>query len=155
MMELVTPEEVEGIKCIEVIPGECEEILNKIVPEIIDLIKRVDKINKKSKCLGLAAPQVGIKKKFFVKYIWNGLYKTYFNGWYINNGSSRVMNKEGCYSYNVGRDYWTAKRWKSIIFFHDVFEEGKLIPHKTKFKGLDGFVIQHECDHLIGRTIFT
>jgi peptide deformylase len=154
-MELIESEKIENIVCEDVRENEVEEILNDKIPNIIKLIKEFNK-NKEYFCVGLAAPQVGDFRKYFVRFK-NNTYFVFFNAWYINNNSSRMQSKEGCFSYDLGKRINNIRRWKKIILFCDEWQEKEKVflrKKKLKLSGEDAIVIQHETDHLYGRTIF-
>lgn len=151
MLKLVNSSEVEDIVCDKVKPEEVDNILNNLVPQFVEMIKSLT--TEKTECLGIAAIQVGINKKFFVLAEGekgNRIYNTYFNGYYFNNGSSITKSTEGCYSYNLGKNPNTVRRWKGIHLFHDEWDlVAKTFKEKQKkrFTGLMSFAVQHEVDH--------
>ena len=105
--------------------------------------------------VGLAAPQVGLKKRFFI------IGETpFYNPWWIHEGSSRVRNQEGCLNYADGKIYKEVKRFKSIKFFWETWDGEKFVKHESKAKGLEAVKIQHEVQHMgngsgkLGTTIF-
>lgn len=166
-MELVKSSQVENILCLPVQENEVEEIIYHIVPGIIELIRRIER-QSKGKCAGLAAPQVGIRKKFFVRYnrskydITKDEYRVYFNSYYIKKSDKTTMSLEGCYSYDSGKKQNYIKRYKRIIFFGyewDI-EQKKLIKFKRKIDNWEAIVLQHEIDHCgngdgqLSKTIF-
>jgi len=161
-MKLIELDKIEDVVCKEVKEKEVIEIIENIVPEIIEFIRLLNKkLKKKNIVYGLSAIQVGIFKKFFIRYYGchegKNIYDIYFNGLYINNNSSRFQSKEGCFSYNFGKTMAVVKRWKKITLFHDEWNYSENKFHrkqKKKFSGLDSIVIQHEVDHQNGITIF-
>ena len=110
---------------------------------------------------GLAAPQIGLKKKFFVlrDEVGEEGYSVYYNSKYFKNGS-KTTTHEGCLSYKLGKIYNEVKRWKGVTSKYDVNKDGKLVPMRKSFTGLRAIGIQHETDHCgngegkLGRTIF-
>ncbi len=92
--------------------------------------------------VGLAAPQIGISKRFFL-----ALEKMYINPTIVERSEEVFVGVEGCYSceenknYNVTRNVWIVLEWQ---------DRGKNW-HKKKFTGFAAEVIQHEYDHLIGK----
>lgn len=156
-MKLIESDKIENIVCKDVEENEVMDIINNKVPEIANFIIDLNKKLKGIICMGLAAIQVGDFRKYFVRYYNKNSWIVFFNCKYINNCSSRIQSKEGCFSYNLGRDINTVRRWKSIILFHDLWipEKKKFLrKQKVKFKGEDAIVIQHETDHLHNHTIF-
>lgn len=157
-IELIESDKIENITCKDVEGNEVKDILDNIIP---DIIKFIEDLNKKSKkgmiCMGLAAPQWGDFRKYFIRYYGENNYKVYFNCRYINNHSSKMKSKEGCFSYNLGNKMNIVRRWKSVILFYDIWLEKEnrfLKRQKTIFRGKDSIVIQHETNHLYGITIF-
>ena len=148
-VSLVSSEEVEGIKCEEVLPEEVEHIIDAIVPQMKGILK-VEEHG-----IGLAAPQVGIKKKFFIA--WDQEAKDwlpYFNAFYVKASDSRVKMSEGCLSYKSGNSK-VIKRYKSIKLIHDEWDGKNLTRKRKTLRGIPAIVMQHECDHLRGVTIYT
>lgn len=153
-MELVKSREVENIICLPVKENEVEEIVYKIVPGIIELIERIER-QTKSRCAGLAAPQVGIKKKFLVRKqnrrvnISKIIYSIYFNSKYKNKSDKRTKSLEGCYSYNMGKKQNYVDRWKRIMFhgYEWNIKQKKLTPVKMRLSGWEAIIMQHEIDH--------
>lgn len=144
-MELALPEIVEGAICSDVLESEISEILEKTAPEMIELLKTQEG-------KGLAAPQVGIMKKFFVMLTGDNEYKIFFNPKYYAVGS-RTQTQEACLTY--GKDnYKVCKRFKSIQAHYDDVVDGKFQHVKVSVKGFDSFAFQHEADHCYGKTIF-
>lgn len=144
-MELAPASLVEGAKCSEVSVEDAMEILEKTVPEMIELLKA-------QQGKGLAAPQVGIMKKFFVMLTGDNEYKVFFNTKYYGK-ASRTQTQEACLTY--GKDvYVKCKRFKAIQAHYDDVIEGQFRHEKVNVKGFDAFAFQHETDHLSGITIF-
>lgn len=92
--------------------------------------------------VGLAAPQIGISKRFFI-----ALEKLYINPTITEFSEETFETSEGCYSleehtqYPVTRHNWIILEWQD--------RGGDL--RKKKFDGLRAQVIQHEHDHLLGK----
>jgi peptide deformylase len=157
-IELIESDLIEDITCEDVKENEVKDILKYNIPNIIKFIQSLHKkLKKKVVCSGLAAPQLGDFRKYFIRYYNDNDYKVFFNCRFVNNHSSRFKSKEGCFSYSLGKRMNIVKRWKSIVLFHDIWlkEENKFLKkQKTIFRGEDSIVIQHETDHLYGLTIF-
>lgn len=92
--------------------------------------------------VGLAAPQIGIEKRFFL-----ALEKLYINPTITEYSKETFETSEGCYSleehkqYPVTRSFWVKMKWQD--------RGGNT--HEKKFDGFRAQVLQHEYDHLIGR----
>ena len=98
--------------------------------------------------IGLAAPQVNIKKRIVVIDMKvDGISQplTFINPVITNFSEEKFINQEGCLS--VPEYYADVKRSKEIrLEWYDV--EGKV--NKNSFSGLLSICIQHEIDHLDG-----
>lgn len=92
--------------------------------------------------VGLAAPQIGISKRFFI-----ALEKMYINPTITQYSEETFNATEGCYSceegksYNLPRSVWIVLEWQD--------RGGNW--HEKRFTGFAAEVIQHEYDHLIGK----
>ncbi len=147
MLELSPANEVENVVCETVLAQEVENIIANVIPDM-------EKILTEKEGVGLAAPQVGIKKKFFIIKLSDGTFKTFFNAFYTKN-AEKTKTREGCLTY--GKDiFTTTTRWKSIRFVYEEYDqETKTLVKKNKvFRGYDAVILQHESDHLRGITIF-
>ena len=142
------PEDVEGI--------ECEEVsIEDITPDHIDLTKRMLRLLAQINGLGLAAPQIGIKKKFFV--YWdtrtNSAHCCYNAKYYPGDG--KAVFGERCLTY--GQLMFAVKRFKTCqAVWWEYDPDTHSLNKKTKrLRGLEAQVFQHETDHLTGVTIAT
>lgn len=144
MLQLVDKSIVENCKCESVTESEALELINgEVMSQFIALM-----ITEEGR--GLAAPQVGIMKKFFVAKDFN--MEPMFNCFYVSNGS-KFQLQEACLTY--GKDNFTkTKRFKSVIAKYDQIVDGKLVSFSKTLRGDDAVVFQHETDHLHGSTIF-
>ena len=137
-LKLSPPEEVEGVVCEEVSPSEIADIIENIKPQM-------EAILTKHKGIGLAAPQVGIKKKFFIILNPTSTYDIYFNPQYYKDSNVRIQIREGCLTY-PGRDFET-KRWKNIRCISYVLEGSAWKKKIFTLKGMSSIAFQHEADH--------
>lgn len=98
--------------------------------------------------IGLAAPQVNIKKRIVVvdlKVDGTSQPLTFINPVITNFSEEKFINQEGCLS--VPEYFADVKRSKEITLeWYDV--DGKV--NKKSFSGLLSICIQHEIDHLDG-----
>jgi len=137
VMKLVPSEQVENI--------ECSDVTEQDIPQIVAYIEDMKKIVIAHLGLGIAAPQVGIKKRFYLA-IENGDYELFCNAKYYQGSGSRNSHLEGCLSYPLN-DHIMTKRWKEVILHYDMIVNDKLVHMKKKFKGIEAFEHQHEVDH--------
>lgn len=141
---LSSPDEVENVVCEDVSVSEIPDIIENIKP-------KMEAILIEHKGIGLAAPQVGIKKRFFIILNSENTYDICFNPQYYRDSSSKIRLNEGCLTY-PDREFET-KRWKSIRCISYVEENGELKKKIFILKGLSSIAFQHEADHLNGITI--
>lgn len=145
MLELVDPNEVEDVVCEKVSNEEAADIVTNIIPEMVKILKGVNG-------LGLAAPQIGIKKKFSV-YFMPGEDEQHiiFNAFYVKDGDGRIKGQEGCLSYGL-KNFTEVKRFKNIKLIYDEFnlDTNKLEKRSRKIKGVESIIVQHEVDHTGG-----
>jgi peptide deformylase len=159
MREIVLfPDKVLRKKCLEI--KEVDEVL---LGEIRDLAEVLEKSENGA---GLAAPQIGISKKFLgiknkdgVKIYLNPRIKVYFGEKIypkiLNEEEKESDFLEGCLSFPDL--FGTVKRYLKIeVVWEEIVEIGN--PPKTKvlrraskiLEGFEAIVWQHESDHLEG-----
>lgn len=120
----------------EVLPGEIDSIIAQ-EREFIDFMNQ-------NSGVGLAAPQVGINKRFFV---WReGIV---INPKIVNKGQVIIDSVEGCLSFP--NQIATVKRHR-VISVEYIGRNKKLV--SRKLTGLQAVIFQHEFDHLMGICIF-
>jgi peptide deformylase len=144
-LKLASKEIVEGCTCTEVTREDISLFVNNgMIREMLYLMKTKNGI-------GLASPQVGIFKRFFVMKLQDGFIYC-FNPKIIYKSSQKSAMKEGCLTYNTLSSKPTVNimRPKSIgVEYTD--EEGNLV--QAKLHGINAKCFQHEMDHLDGKTI--
>jgi len=131
---------------------ECADVVESDIPEIKEWIKEMELIVKAHSGLGLAAPQVGIAKRFYIALV-DGQYELFCNAKFFRGNASRNSHLEGCLTYPL-LNHTMTKRWKEVMVHYDMIVNDRLVPMKRKFKGVEAFEHQHEIDHLNGRTIY-
>lgn len=95
--------------------------------------------------VGLAAPQVGIGKRFFVIIADDDVRRVFINPQIISTSNDLVDYEEGCLS--LPKIYENIKR-PSQVTVQALNENGK--PFTIEADGLLARIIQHENDHLNG-----
>lgn len=98
-----------------------------------------------SKGVGLAAPQVGINKRFFVIEIDDNR-MVFINPQIIETSHDQHISEEGCLS--IPKFYADVKRFSKITI--SALNE-KFKPFKLEVSGFLAVAIQHEYDHLEGK----
>lgn len=92
--------------------------------------------------VGLAAPQIGISKRFFL-----ALGKIYINPVIVDFSKEIFETKEGCYSLKDHTSYPILRHREVTLEWQNFLGKTK----RRKFFGLEAQVIQHEHDHLLGK----
>lgn len=130
-------------------PSEDIDIMGPQRKEYVNFIDKMEKMYNGSSpwgyMVGLAAPQVGKNWNVFMA----------LNNVFINP-KMEVLSlagysdlQEGCYSLDKERyDYPVRRAYKVKLSWVDINGE----PYSKKFIGRDAQVIQHEMDHLMGKT---
>lgn len=155
-LKIITIEEQED-RNNSALKNIAEDVEFPLTLEDKELIKEMQDIIFAAEGVGLAAPQVNIRKKIAIIYIPESAsllredVRTYPIHTIINPEYSPIPEDgfaadfEGCYS--VKSVYGKVKRYKSInLKYQD--EEGKRIAKKVS--GFYARVLQHEIDHLNG-----
>jgi peptide deformylase len=134
----------------------CEEMTDEdITPEHLDLTKKMLRLLAEINGLGLAAPQIGINKKFMVYWeVRQNMPYVCYNPKYYPDGHKGVW-AEKCLTY--GEITFAVKRFKGIraIWWEYNPSTNKLEKKSKTLHGLQAEVFQHETDHLNGITIAT
>ena len=140
-MKLSEPGKVEGCKCEPVKMEDLQKIV-KTGKEMYDFMIE-------NKGAGLAAPQVGILKTFFVMKDFRGKdCQLIINPRIWGKSDKRGTFEEGCLTYPG--EYRTVKRSKHIKA-EWINEHGNRV--FRKLTGQESQIFQHEAEHLVGLTI--
>jgi len=103
--------------------------------------------------VGLAAPQIGIKKRFYAIYYINENDEIVQYGLVNPKIISSSIKKcalaggEGCLSVNIDHSGYVFRYYKITLKAYDVLQNKDII---INAKGYDAIVLQHELDHLNG-----
>lgn len=120
------------------------EDIEEVDGSILRLIKNMKETLKKSKGVGLAAPQVGINKKIIIVKPQKEMY-VFINPVITYKGGKMEKDTEGCLS--VPGEWIDIERFTEIeVEFTG--EDGDR--YKVKAEDFFARIIQHECDHLDG-----
>lgn len=149
---LVSPNEIEG--SYELGGWTCAVMTAELItPEHLDLTKRMLKFLADIDANGLAAPQIGIKQRFFV--YWdnrtNQAHVCYNPQYYKASAYVRLL--ERCLSYGDLRFYLERPKEVQAVWYE--WDNTKLVKKTKRLKGLNAEIFQHETDHLDGITIAT
>jgi len=126
--------------------------VEEITPEIKALILDMKKAMKEANGIGLSANQVGQDLQIFVidKKLAeeNGVPDVYMNPEITEYSKELSEGEEGCLSIP---GYWQQVKRSKKVKMKALDENGKKV--KIKARGLLARVLQHEYDHLQGKTI--
>ncbi|MCK4579405.1 MAG: peptide deformylase [Candidatus Marinimicrobia bacterium] len=141
----------------ELLSKHCEPVdldESVLLPEAQDLLDTAlhHKHHNRVGCLGLAANQINIFKRFFAVLI-DDKFIIMVNPVIIPNKAAGVIGGvEGCLSRPGQGTIWTKRFVKIRVQYNEVFK-GEIILKKRKeitVKKLTARVVQHEVDHLNG-----
>lgn len=116
--------------------------MDDLIAQAKEMLKILITPNGWSNGVGLAAPQVGINKRFFV--IADGS-EIVINPTILRTGKEIVYPREGCLS--IPHKFINKKRY-AVLDAEYMNGEKKLI--RRTFKRLEAQIFQHEMDHLDG-----
>jgi peptide deformylase len=146
--------------------------------DIIDISGEMFSIMKANQGVGLAAPQVGVSKRFFIKKCFHPIlgftinsktqttikvndinnkdYKDYYdliiNPIYIYRSDKKDIMSEGCLSLPSVEVQIERPSLITLSFLCNISTEGNSIM-KMAFDGVESRICQHEIDHLDGKLI--
>jgi peptide deformylase len=128
----------------EILTGEAEPVrlidakAAKLAADMIETMRA-------GKGIGLAAPQVGLRKRLFVVQVADDIPRVFFNARIVEQSEETIKYEEGCLS--LPGIYADVVR-PAAIRVHAWNEKGK--PFNLDAEGILARVIQHELDHLYG-----
>lgn len=131
-------EEVLRKKCVPVEPEEINDEMRSLFLEMFDTMDEAEGV-------GLAAPQVGISKRFFVVTADDGIRRVFINPQIVYTSSTLSDYEEGCLSLPGFNE---VIRRPEKVTCSAINEFGK--PFTLEADGLLARIIQHENDHLDG-----
>ena len=123
-----------------------QKIIN-ITPQIKDAINDMHQLMILSKGIGLAANQVGIDANLFVMKALNANSYAFLNPEITSKSPEIIEFQEGCLSFpglrcQIKRNSTLTLKWIDI--------NGKT--YSQEFSGIEAICIQHEIEHLNGKT---
>lgn len=137
--------------CGDLVLREKCELVTEITPDVLDIMDEMVGMMHEQNGVGLAAPQVGVLKRFLVMMDpdTNKVFKM-INPKILTRSSETCVLEEGCLSVlghdnlpvyaNVTRPASVEVEWKD--------ENGDLM--RAEMSGLPARIVQHETDHLDG-----
>jgi len=121
-----------------------QPVLENELEEIKEISREMSEIMLQSNGIGLAAPQVGISKSFFIYGAKDDI-KTVINPEILTASGPSVPMIEGCLS--LPGEHYEVSRPDNVMFkYYDL----QWNEHVEEANGFFGRVIQHETDHLHG-----
>lgn len=131
-------EDVIRQKCAPVEPSEINDEMRSLFAEMFETMDEADGV-------GLAAPQVGISKRFFVLTADDGIRRVFVNPQIVATSNELCDYEEGCLSLPGFNE---SIRRPAKVTCYALNEFGK--PFTVEADGLLARIIQHENDHLDG-----
>ena len=131
-------EDVIRQKCAPVEPSEINDEMRSLFAEMFETMDEADGV-------GLAAPQVGISKRFFVLTADDGIRRVFVNPHIVATSNELCDYEEGCLSLPGFNE---SIRRPAKVTCSALNEFGK--PFTVEADGLLARIIQHENDHLDG-----
>lgn len=124
--------------------SECQDVS---IFEANDIISKLEEELKSSKNtgIGLAANQIGIDKKVCIIRV-GSLSLNLANPIITEKEDLCLFRNEGCLSFPD--QYLLTKRYNEILVIDMLFPAGRI------FSGYEAVAVQHEIDHLNGKTMF-
>jgi peptide deformylase len=146
-MEIIESNKIENITT--------EEVKEEELDEIIEIGEEMIKYCVENGGIGLAAPQVGIFKSFFVYSPKPDIFQIVINPKWARAENKKTNTVEGCLSYPNQNYYLERYKYISAIFYGKSKKTGKMEKITKRMSRDEAIIFQHEADHLIGKTIST
>ena len=138
MLDIVTlGDEVLREKCTPI--TEFDDALHILIEAMFETLDAAEG-------LGLAAPQVGVDKRFFIVSLPDGTRREFINPEIVGTSVETTPFEEGCLS--LPGVYHDVERPSKVII---TAKNANGAPFRLKASGLLARVIQHEYDHLDGK----
>lgn len=128
-----------------VLRGENSRVKLFEIKNIMKLVPSMMKIMEANNGCGLASPQVGVNKTFFIAKF-GEKHRLFINPEIVLSSEEKGRDYEGCLS--IPGINGIVERHLSISVKH--FDVKTLKPKTELFSGLKARIIQHEIDHLNG-----
>lgn len=110
---------------------------------LMHIKERMISVMRENNGIGLAANQIGLRHNMFIVGE-----KEFINAKITKKSPEMVIHTEGCLS--IPDQGYVVSRYKEITV---KYQDLKGVKHEEHFTDLEAIVIQHEIDHLRGRTL--
>ena len=137
-IELVAPEEAEDVLC--------EDVRQEEARDMLELGKKMIEYCHMTGAVGLACPQIGIKKKMFVYRKTENSFQVVINPTFYPVGKRPIRVLEGCMS--LKKKSYLVSCYKEIQAVLYVWETDKLVKRGYSLTGNKAIIFQHECRHI-------
>lgn len=141
-MKLITDESILRKECKEVKPYEFMEIIKNA--------NKMTELMFQNKGCGIAAPQIGINKKFFIALLKNSkgewLPRLFINPIVTPIGEEMIENTEGCLS--IPKCSGVVQRYSDIKIEYYDLSKHRIV--EEIHEDLNAVILQHEDDHVNG-----
>lgn len=144
-MILAKPRYVENAVCVSISSS-------KDIVDLDNIIKEMKEICRLNNGVGLAAPQVGIRQRFFIAFSSDRDWKLFCNPHYVPIGKEKYDVIEGCLTYGPGVHY-LVQRYKKIQAIWQEIQNGVLVDKTKVLEDVFAQIFQHETDHVNGVSI--
>lgn len=127
---------------------EKAKLVKKTTPELLKTVREMVKLTESFKDpegVGLAAPQVGLSRAFFIAKL-GKKFELFVNPKILSFGKKQMKFLEGCLSIP---DYYGEIKRPTIIKVSYQNEKGQTV--NRTLKGTPSMIFQHEYDHLHGQ----
>ena len=138
---IITDEsQLRNIVCVDVLPEEVDGLRKLLEEELAASAKNG------FPGIGLAAPQIGIKKNMAIIRINDEYSVDLVNCDIVAKYDSFLFDGEGCLSF--------PGQFESTMRYNEIHVKNNMVePHEFIATGLFAVVIDHEMDHLVGRVL--
>lgn len=128
----------------------CADV-SEITPEILSMLEEMEKLMTKQKGVGLAAPQIGIAKRFLIMMDLKAKKPIkMINPKIVSKSENVIIKEEGCLSI-IGPDdlpVFTDVARSDSVTVEWTDEKGN--KQRVEMKNFMARIVQHEIDHLDG-----
>lgn len=132
---------------------ESELVFEEDYDQLPELRKYMLEMMRKTKAIGLAAPQVGVFKRFILVEMADGGVMDMINPDIVSMTGKEIMGVEGCLSVPPAGNDCAVPRMQRIIVECSTSHSPKQIGNVV-LGNRDAVITQHEIDHLTGTFFF-